>query len=116
MRTIKFRAWHKASYENDMLNDFDVWRGQAHYGEKDDYILMQFTGLFDKKGREIYEGDILLNNQVVEWINPENAQYEQDSSCWGIQNGKYTLASYREDEDFLVVGNIYENQELLNNK
>lgn len=61
MREIKFRAWHKKLKQ--VLTDKD-WH---HYGpvlvggkiESDDHEIMQYTGLKDKLGKEIYEGDIL---------------------------------------------------------
>src|SRR4051812_17759551 len=64
MRTIKFRAWDKANnkfhYDFDLTSQFDgriSWNYETT--ELTDIELMQFTGLLDKNGKEIYEGDIL---------------------------------------------------------
>jgi uncharacterized phage protein (TIGR01671 family) len=77
---------------------------------------MQFTGLFDKNGKEIYEGDILKP------INPPSqkkdnrfVEYVDGSFCYNDKyNGSRSL-NHRLTKLFLVIGNIYENPELLKN-
>ncbi len=84
---------------------------------------MQFTGLRDKTGKEIYEGDVVkrfaevnesfgFNLCVVKW-NQGRCYYELDranhqSSYWGHMNG-----SHAKEGRYEVIGNIYENPELL---
>ena len=63
MREIKFRAWDNK--QNKMRNDgFSIYYdGSIQFAdsiESKDFILMQYTGLKDKNGKEIYEGDILI--------------------------------------------------------
>jgi YopX protein. len=80
-----------------------------------DYSVMQFTGLTDKNGKEIYEGDVLKRYgeiAVVEWNNDQ---------CGFMPLNNYNHCCGREGDwsgdggDIEVVGNIYENPELLDN-
>lgn len=83
------------------------------YGFNKEYILMQSTGLKDKNGKLIYEGDILQHPQlphkvVCEWFQ---------CGFWlnGYQNGaKRNL--YETCKFYEIIGNIYENKELLGEK
>lgn len=138
MRQIKFRAWNKENkimvYKDEDLSS-DYWDG-AHcsdvemvnfrLADSDEYEWMQYTGLTDKNGKEIYEGDIVVGvgyiffdkgkpnyRASVEWcgagmctvlhcVNPDKR---------GISDG---IADSLEDgERFEVIGNIYENPELI---
>lgn len=107
MREIKFRAWFgKTGLEKNepcMVNGYDgttymEWIGLNPDGW--DIKVMQYTGLKDKNGREIYEGDQLGHKlNVVYW----------ESDGWCI-NGGTPLCLFIDEE---VIGNIYENPELL---
>ena len=112
MRTIKFRALQKEYGEEYIHFSFgDVFTAEL---DQDKYIIEQFTGLLDKRGVEIYEGDI------VEWVS--NLRYGKKSTAevvWGSVGfwivGQLGLLSvfnidYRSIE---VIGNIHTNTELL---
>jgi uncharacterized phage protein (TIGR01671 family) len=119
MREIKFRAWWKSLMR--MLDADDVRRNLnigviAHIGEVADYILMQYTGLKDKNGREIYEGDIVISGMLENdvWV-PRNGivEWEQGDALFRIK-----LSDAIDDDQLMdgpceVIGNIYESPELL---
>ena len=113
MREIKFRQWDstkKRMYHNIGAID-KGWYGPAIL-KFDENPLMQFTGLFDKNGNEIYEGDVvtlyfkdgLKQNGTIVW-NEKGARFE-----WQDKEGYWGLSDRNE---FEVIGNIYENPELL---
>lgn len=118
MREIKFRAWDekaisgvpKMVYWQQEFGSDDFW--ETFMGEK----VMQHTGLKDKNGVEIYDGDIVkLNNKTIHTIIWANFS-------WNIElppiNGLIQverLVLYGSDY-FEVIGNIYENQNLIDNK
>jgi len=124
MRGIKFRAWDK-KYNEMLYDDFILFNGMI-YREPRDFEdgrntnaleIMQFTGLLDKRGIEIYEGDILMWGSEDGTIKTCNGygvvEYWDGDGCYeikdikGVTNG-ISCTSYNE-----VIGNIYENPELL---
>ena len=110
-REIKFRAWfdNKMFYEG-WNEDFFVTKELIFRYEKD---IMQFTGLKDKNGKEIYEGDIMSNGYDtfnIEFFDAKfHATFMPESKEDKVKQG-YDYFNTME-----VIGNIYENPELLNN-
>lgn len=147
MREIKFRAWD--TERNAMaqvnylgLNDYEVgiedekckcWNAPYPYACK----LMQYTGLKDRNGKEIYEGDILgykrikytdCSKEDIEDIEEEVLiglityrpiasivkPYSKNVKCLGYDNvNKECLIIDLQSDELEVIGNIYENPELL---
>jgi len=127
MREIKFRAWDKEIKKMFFGRPGDDrWYSKTGFldvsmGGLIDCELMQFTGLSDKQGVEIYEGDIIKANLpygklfVVNWVNTRGAfmlagATEQDFAAYDREG--YKLNAGKKE----IVGNIYQNPELLNNK
>jgi hypothetical protein len=128
MREIKFRAWLKEEKKMVNVETIDFTDKSIQYLEKNEFInayllrrmifddieLMQYTGLKDKNGKEIYEGDILF-------FRDENMKYVvvwQDAAfiIKSIEIRKYSeKMCWLDDTEICceIVGNIYENKKLL---
>lgn len=122
MREVKFRAMLSDKYYahprmvpwGDLLESFDA----LHIFDEDCMTLMQYTGLHDKNGREVYEGDIVKNEygdvDVVQYGTQDHEEDYGDRFVyqgWNIQIGSgYPDAVMIE---YTVIGNIYDNPELM---
>lgn len=126
MRKIKFRVWDKGSkhmhicgedihdeiYFTDDDNKayyYNLQNGEGSLTEDSTYALMQYTGLKDKNGKEIYEGDIVQQFDIKENGIIEYKYGQFGIKClemfWNIHPTKIE-----------VIGNIYENKNLLEDK
>lgn len=110
MREIKFRAWDKKNKEWFYFGLNEVYgMGQDSpngYAEINFDEIMQYTGLKDKNNKEIYEGDILKFNTK----GGNEMIYEVK---WRGKGFKPTRMSEDNQEEIEIIGNIYENTELL---
>jgi uncharacterized phage protein (TIGR01671 family) len=111
MREIKYRAWIPGEERMDFNDIFIRASGNPviYEGkENPDIILMQFTGLKDKNGKEIWEGDIvtykIISHKVVAAV-----EFDTSYGQW-VKDGQ-RLSSYLKTTE--VIGNIYENKNLL---
>lgn len=118
MREIKFRAWdgermHKA---------FDLTQNPLFWWKDNyDYPLMQYTGLKDKNGVEIYEGDLITNHGRTNDMKLRTYQI-----YWSAQQARFSAKDHRAKsntaiDDFSmeqceVIGNLWENPEFLNDR
>ena len=122
---IPIRAWNKATkvmHEADDIVSLNfeekqfcvktLFFGQLSYYDFDDIVLMQSTGLKDKNGKEIFEGDILGSKDgILDGV----VEFRSDLGMWTTSLIRYNnferlcnVASERK-----IIGNIYKNPELL---
>lgn len=135
----KFRAWGKYGNQSGKFEMFYDVSVVTTYNDKEqhviayfgmyneseysvteiiDYRLMQSTGLFDKNGQEIFEGDVVICYDEQDEYGPYPCQifFCEDNLAWSLKElpteDKYTMSEYGWDE-IEVIGNIYENPELV---
>lgn len=127
MRTIKFKGWHVGLHEmfspeqmgkdqltilpntGQFINVSSVHTSMSRIFQDYEMIPLQFTGLLDKNGKEIYEGDI------VGWFRPDDGcLVEYRSGCFGIDYyGDWQPLGPTTEHFAEVLGNKYEHPELL---
>lgn len=108
-REIKFRAWDVNGQENEqMINSISVEYFTIKEIKSNGFKLMQFTGLYDKNGKEIYEGDILLHNNIKRTVIFEKGAFVLEQKNLTCVREWWNFAKYCE-----IIGNIYENPELI---
>ena len=120
-REIKFRAWDKHYNSMEYINDL-YWfeENGIHDFNDDNYIFMQNTGLKEKNGNDIYDSDIVK----VTWGSGKIVFYEV--KYYGSLGYHYLRdTKNKEDDDIIciydysqmdVIGNVFDNPELLKNK
>lgn len=127
MREIKFRAWDTVekryyapvceAYRGrlhelllSLAGDLSAWEmsglnHQSTFKPPDRYVLEQFTGLKDRNGREIYDGDIVKGEEGEYSGEVWEIAWEQDRAAWSIDENL--------SDGVEVIGNVHENPELL---
>lgn len=115
----KFRAWHKPTKsmrEVESINlknrTFDLEGGEI--GQYfDDIILMQTTGLQDKNGKTYYEGDLVKWDDEIFQVKFDRYQFVLEGFYEPRQDVPYDFFSEGAYRDAEIIGNIYENPNLL---
>lgn len=129
----KFRAWDKHEQKMFTNDELIIWNGNVYANDSkkltcnnlkgwsiDDEYLMQSTGLVDKNGKEIFEGDVV--RQVRTQPTTENETITgvvtMIEGAWLIMNDCEQLASFlwSETDENEIIGNVYENPEFLEDK
>ena len=133
MRDIKFRAWDKqtkrlfqvqtlqfyganntvdACWTNGVDFDGESTLGEPELNNLHNLELMQYTGLKDKKGVEIYEGDVLFH--PLQGRRKVYYPYSERVASYGLRDIDSGFGSTLQDSHAVweVIGNVYENKEL----
>jgi uncharacterized phage protein (TIGR01671 family) len=132
MREIKFFAYvnnpiHgkgvfpvKSIHFEPFVCEVDIWGEIVNFFDFDEITLLEYTGLKDRNGQEIYEGDIIeekYNDEVYRWI----VRWNQEYACFYVHEPNIGEILYMHDFDSVirkgeVIGNVYENIDLLEAK
>lgn len=122
MREIKFRAWIRGKMQYEFL---PTGLGVLLMDRKPEISVMQYAGLKDKNGKEIYEGDVI--EIELDWGKPKSCkaivEFEYGRFCGkairqhdivGKGNRWLTINLTEDHNGCEVIGNIWENPDLLN--
>lgn len=124
MREIKFRAWDLADHskwgDHKGMVFFDIYSKPDFIGNtfcraesdrfEDRFEIMQFTGLYDRNGVEIYEGDIVESDDML----PSEVCFDESGFCFSF--GDWPICDYlvmNDERSLKVIGNIHQDPELL---
>lgn len=123
-REFKFRAWWIP--KNTWATKICIYLDDSEIGDvsecfhnsecKDDYVLQQYTGLLDKHGKEIYEGDILMFQSS--YMDSNGGQYGNCFFHCSFKDGSFRfgvddIATQEDASYYEVIGNIFETPDLL---
>ena len=120
---FKFRVWNNAT----KTMHYPDWKELAVRAELPEVIIMQYTGLLDKQGKEVYEGDVvkcvkgtLVDTPISEVAFSDTGENQRTAGGWVLkspQSGDYPniqhfIMGWQSDR-YEIIGNIYESPDLL---
>ena len=126
----KFRAWDKHNKKMFTNEELIIWNDNVYANDRrklsvvkikdwsiSDKFLMQSTGLADKNGVEIFEGDVVKQEMLIPTSGIEEITgiVKMLEGAWIIANDEEEIACHlwREGAEMKILGNIYENSELM---
>lgn len=120
----RYRAWLKNDKEMINVDEIHWFNGELDFigdyitfvRKADEIELMQSTGLKDKNGKEIFEGDVV---KMAKDVYSEPTYYEvvrHRGGAYRLESKQHGCELWLRHTDCEVVGNIYENRELLEDK
>jgi len=112
---IFMTTWGNLDHNDKDCDDFSSFKSPSQVSGSYPIIDLQFTGLTDKNGKEIYEGDVIKTEtekaMVVSWNN-HFASFCLDRAGWMFT---HYFGEGVDPEQIEIIGNIYENPKLLSN-
>ena len=122
MRVLKFRAWDGLRMTTSGIM-FSTSTGQVFSAAS--MPIMQYTGLLDKNGKELYDGDVVAEkylgkgwdyesvNREVKWGSYDDGEYVSDVQCWMIGHRSLSDSVDNKEWSIEIIGNIYESPTAL---
>lgn len=137
--TPRYKAWDKHEQKMFTNDELIIWNGNVYANDSkkltcnnlkgwsiDDEYLMQSTDMVDRNGKEIFEGDIVRTTRFLGRADEIGGFYEYEKDylgvvkvlegSWVIDTGSDAVNLWSEIDENEVLGNIYENPELLEEK
>ncbi len=118
-REIKFRVWDNVDYMSSPFTLQNLQERKIQFAS--DCVVMQFTGLLDKNGKEIYEGDICtFYNKYSKTDYTRVVRYCSMLACFGLYPNMEEVWQYESDwlkiSSLEIIGNVHQHPELLTTK
>lgn len=120
MRDIKFKAFRKDKMNIGVTLEFllSIAKDVKYNEGENKTIFLQYTGLIDKNGVEVYEGDVISLGTQKAFVIYSDYKFDNPCYCMKVLGEDEVYEQFFDKDDYIrnwfeVVGNIYENKELL---